>query len=293
MKKITYFGLLLILTYFINVSITNATVGGPTYISNIQTNNGQDIAYQVSNMGGRGCPPEVYSYNVINGKSNLILSCNDLEKLNSVDAMTELEITLSKYPIILNKIDLNKNKISAVAKVIREEKYDESKGLWGKTDFSVDIFQNNVKKTTLEYSGCRPEQNHTIEGYANPESNYIILKVSTIGDCFEGGYTSQSIYSLSNINFYDEAAIPIESINAEPTNNKSNLSFIAQNQKVINDSKNNEVVDNAQNNIRYDNNSEIIDKSTNKSEKPISSLSYQIFIGVLVIIILTLILKRK
>ncbi|MEI6849999.1 MAG: hypothetical protein WCK29_03095, partial [archaeon] len=54
----------------------------------------------------------------------------------------------------LKKVDLNNNKIKAVAKVVKEEKFDESKGFFGKTDFSVDIFQNNIydKEVTKNYN---------------------------------------------------------------------------------------------------------------------------------------------
>ncbi len=229
MKKITILSVALLLSFVFVTNTTHATVGGPTYISNIQTTsfNSPEIIYEVANQGGRGCPPVIYSQNILTGQTKTLLSCDQAEKLSEIDYQTEREVILAKYPVILDRIDLNKNKVTAATVAINEQEMDEAKGFFGKTDFTIDIFQNAIKKSTLSYSGCSPIQPHIIEGYKAPNNKSLMLVVSTKGDCFEGGYTLQRIFFVPDITIYDAASLP-SVINKDPLPGPGNISFIAK-----------------------------------------------------------------
>ncbi len=272
MKKIIIFSTILIISYFFNVGASNATVGGPTYISNIQSalDNASEIIYEVHSQGGRGCPPEIYSQNIQTGEKKVVLSCNQSEKLSNLDYETEREVTLAKYPTILKRIDLNKNKVTAVTTAIDVQEIDEAKGFFGKTDFTIDIFQNNVKKTTLTYSGCKANQQHIIEGYKTPDNMYLVLVVSTIGDCFEGGYTAQRLFIVPNITFYDSTSLPVIA-NEDPAPGIGNLSFIA---KISSETPN-------QNGTG----------TTGKNNT--ATVNYQIIIAILIVIVISLAVQRS
>lgn len=210
-------------------SIANATVGGPTYIHSVQTDSqGKEVIYQTEDLGGRGCPPEIFSINIQTGAKNVLIDCDDTENFDAITNMAKLEETLAKFPIILNRIDLLKNGISAVSKVVAEEKYDESKGNFGKTDFSVDILQDGTKKETFTYSGCTPGQPQVIEGYDIPNSTSIALVLSTKGDCFEGGYSMDRIFIVPNVKKTDTTPLSTKS-DGDVTAKEGDLSFTATN----------------------------------------------------------------
>ncbi len=196
--------------YLCNPNTSEATVGGPIYISNIQGKNGStEIIYEINSYSGRGCRPTIVTQDAITGIKKELLSCNESEKLSDNDFLIEEEVLLSGYPTVLDRIDLNKNKISAVITSAIEEKYDASKGNFGGTDFSVDIYQDSVKKATITYKGCKPNQPQVINGYRMLNNKGIVFVVSTIGDCFEGGYTEQRVYIVNDIAILDSKPLPI------------------------------------------------------------------------------------
>lgn len=281
MKKITLFSAVLILVYLINVPPSHATVGGPTFISNIQTDaKGQEIIYEIWFQSGKGCPPELHSYNLQIGLKKVLLSCDELLKLSNRDQMVETEVTMSKYPVMLKRIDLNKNKITAVSTVTDEQKYDELKGLFGKTSFSLDIFQDGIKKTTYVYQGCKPEQQQIIDGYRIPNSKFMILILSTTGNCFEGGYTKQHMIVVPNTTIYDANALSITT-NATPTPGNGRITLVAKNPTGTTNQSSEETGQIS------------TEENTTANTPNNSALNYQIFIGVLLVIILALIFKKS
>jgi hypothetical protein len=294
MKKIIFFSAVLILSYIINTPVSQATVGGPTYINNIQTDaSGQEIIYEVMGGDGRGCPPEIYSYNISTGSTKVLLSCNDSERLSNFEYETELELTMSKYPVILKRIDLNKNKITAEAVVTGEQEYDESLGNWGKTDFSIDIFQDGIKKMTKAYSGCKPEQQQIIEGYRIPNSKNMVLVLSTVTDCFEGGYLGQNPFIVPNITVYDATSLSITK-NQAPTPGNGRISLIASKTASTDTQASIASIDRDTNmgaNTEAGIDNEMQNKTNGDSGLP--ALNYQIFIGILLVIILALIFRKS
>src|SRR5687768_9496318 len=65
-------------------AIVFATVGGPTYISNIAWNAKDNSAYYtVHDGGGRGCPPIINKINISTLARSEVKSCDQLEKENA------------------------------------------------------------------------------------------------------------------------------------------------------------------------------------------------------------------
>ncbi len=274
------------LAYFIlSVSPVQATVGGPTYIYNIRSNTDSDsgreigVMYEEQNIGGKGCPPEIYALDTKTGKRNVLVSCDEGIGNDTSSYQTKFAITLAKYPILLNRINLKYNSIRAKATVIREIGGDYENNVSPKTDFSLDIFQNNEKKATLAYSGCKPEQPHIIEGYTIPVNNFIALLVSTIGDCFETGYVREQLYIVPGITPHYPTALKIREKNTpavvDAGSENGSLLVVAEKPSVI-PIKPDEVTP------------PVLPQETVPSNLNLPELVYQIIIGSLILVIIVL-----
>ncbi len=290
MKKITLFSTTFAVFYLLSVSVTNATVGGSIIISSIQTASpySEEIIYELNNYGGKGCPPEVFSLSLRTNVRQVILGCDDISLNSSQNAYdAKLESVLSQYPTLVKRIDLAKNKITAQITVIGEEKFNPATGSFGRTDFRLDIFQDGDKKGSFNYSGCSVDQPHVIEGYAVPNLGYLVLLVSSKGDCFEGGYAYERLFSVPNITFFNSNSLSLKG-NKEAAPGPGNIYAIASKTTAstssVNTTKNTSAPlpqsDEPQPNITETRESSFI-------------LSYMFIIGALVVIILVLVFKRR
>ncbi len=181
----------------INVLPVQATVGGPITISEVRTNaDGSEVIYVEQNMGGRGCPPEIYKLDLASGAKSLLVSCNESEQ-NKVAYDAKFAETLAQFPVALNSVELLSLNTRAQVNVTREVKEDLANNVFARTDFKVDILRNDQKLRTLEYSGCKPDQAHEFKIYplTNPEK--LLIKSTSIGDCFEGGYSVDLIHLVN------------------------------------------------------------------------------------------------
>jgi len=227
MKKFTITSVIVAVFSLSILSTVHATVGGETLIQSIlySPSNSQQIIYKVQNYGGKGCPPEIFSFSTQTGVSTALISCNDADGTSQTKFNSISEDTLSQYPNLLRHIDLSKNKISARLTLVAEQEVDEASQNFGRADFHLDVFQNGEKKTGINYSGCSKDQVHIVEGYIVPNKNWMALLVSTKGDCFEGGYASENLYLVPNITLYNQAPLLIKDKGATAGN--GNLSLIA------------------------------------------------------------------
>jgi hypothetical protein len=206
-------GIVFAIICIFNANSVQATVGGPTYIYDIRAGGDVgEIVYVKKNLGGSGCPPEIYKISTETNKASSLVGCYD--GIDPADYDAKFNSVLNGYPTLLNRINLESNSIEAVVKVIREVEVDEEKEIYfPQTDFGLDVYQNGIQKTTLTYTGCTTDQPHVIEGYAVPNSNLIALLVSTKGDCFEGGYITERLYVVPNITVNDSTALPLREKN--------------------------------------------------------------------------------
>ena len=275
MKNILFY-VAIVVTYLLLPTFTYATVGGPTLIDSLQYNmaNKSEILYEQLNYSGKGCPPEAYSMNLVNGVKRVLISCNDADWMNSTLYNTKLENTLASYPSLLKHIDLTKNNFSAQINITRQQAASEKNGFLNKTDFRLDIFQDNQIKGSFEYSGCDPDQLHIIEGYIIPNINTLVLLVATKGDCFENGYTRETLFTVPNVTLYNQSPLPLKNGN-EAESVIGNLSIIANRSiSLPPEPKEKEQVLNIQP-VQTDN-----------------TLTLEIIIGALVMIILALIFRK-
>lgn len=291
MKKIKFLLFILGLTIFTHSA--NATTGGPTYIKNIQTGNTNiEIIYEVKNLGGRGCPPEIYRFNLNTNKQDILISCNDEDAdTNATNYARKLENIFSMYPNILERINLNSNNIDASFSNADKTKFDIDKGNPGNTNFTLDIFQDNDRKATVNFKGCNPDQKHIIEGYRVPNSRNIVIVVSSTGDCWEGGYIYERLFVVRDINIYDITPLPIQG-ERPAISDIGNITIWAdiKAEKNISKEDSNSIKSEVVNKI---DNKEIESKNVGSTSDSPNSLYYNIIIILLILIILIEAIKKN
>lgn len=186
----------------------SATVGGPTYISQIAYKaSDNSIYYVVSDMGGQGCPPIIHAQNVATGKVTQVKSCNAvLEQY----FMTGSDSDQRKYDTFLysffeglpylGSISLPKNNIAVRVEVLSERVED---GFPMYTDFRAHVTQDNKEVATLNFRGCSKDQPHLFEGYRIPNTDTMVMLISNKGDCYEEGYVKESISIIKGVRYYN------------------------------------------------------------------------------------------
>jgi len=293
MKKII-FVTALVVTTLLGISLVHATVGGPTIIDSLQysSTNKQEFIYEVISYSGKGCPPEIYSINLIDGTKKPLLTCKQADLMTDIAYTATLESVLSAYPSLLKHIDLEKNNFSAKIAVTGQKTATDQDV--GSTDFRLDLFQNGESKGVFNYSGCRPEQVHTIEGYIIPNVNTLVLLVSTTNDCWEGGYIGEKLYLVPNVTLYNQSPLPLKN-NNEASAGTGNLSVIAR--EFILPSSTPKIAsyspETQNQNQSSDSQSTTITEPILSNQTPANnSLVLEIIIGALIIIIMILILKK-
>ena len=266
MKKklnlLSLFTLLLFIIFgvgFVNES-AQATVGGPSYIYDFKYNSkDESVYYTLISEGGRGCPPMLYKISLNTSKIDVVFSCDDGEKLlgsnyNNIQLITERINKITDSLKNLIPLDLKKNQISVDINFLSEEKLSPDDYVI-KRNFTASVFQNNKKVADLSLGGCNIEQPFVFAGYAIPGfEKKIILLLSTKGDCWEGGYLSESLHVVGGVenldktylsNFYKtpSALVPNEGtlvvFELDEANNKvdnptnSNTNIVDRNTNVI------------------------------------------------------------
>lgn len=286
-------------TYSLSPALTNATVGGPTLIDSIQYSsaNKSQIIYEELSYSGKGCPPGITLMNLQTSARTKLASCNDADWMNSTSYNAKLENILASYPSLLKHIDLGKNNISAQITITGRKSATEQNYFLESTDFRLDVFQNGEKKASYTYSGCSTSQLHVIEGYIIPNVNTLVLLVSTKGDCFEGGYTRETLYTVPNITLYNQSPLALKN-NNEAKPGTGNLSLVATKSDVppLPGEPQNTYKYLPQNGERVSNTEPTatpITISVDQSTQPNNTLAFEVIIGALIAIILILILRKR
>lgn len=233
MKNSITKGVLMAATLFGGMSllaaVTHATVGGPTLIHTLQYGTEKNyVLYEEQNYGGKGCPPGANLLDLRDGSVVPMVSCSDADWMDTNAYNQRLESTLSRYPNLLKHIDLTKNGITANVSVTKVTKSNEDAGIFPKTDFKMDVYQNGTLAGSFSYSGCSANQVHIVEGYVIPYTTNLVLLLSTKGDCFEGGYTNETLHVIHNVNIVDMNFLPLKG-NTEAAATIGNLSIVASN----------------------------------------------------------------
>lgn len=208
-----YLGLFLALIILLSGNIVSATTGGPTYINNLKYNpQNESVYYMQYDYGGRGCPPELMKISLVDGKTEAVYSCDQAEKVLSpyYQAGQDFNAGLLKVSTEINKIvanfkelspiNLKKNNIDIDLQFVKSENFEFDPEYIKNSIFNATVSQNGKKIMEKTISGCNTEQPFTFMGYAIPGfDKKIIVLLSAKGDCFEGGYTRESLFVVGGL----------------------------------------------------------------------------------------------
>ena len=105
-----------------------ATVGGPTYISQIAYNASNNSVYYIENdHGGKGCPPIIHSVNVTNTRDVEVKTCDEVfqqfpSSSDESDGQNYMQFIADIYNNLsyLGSVSLEKNFIDVRARILSE-----------------------------------------------------------------------------------------------------------------------------------------------------------------------------
>lgn len=209
MNKLFFsFGILIAL-FIANSAL--ATVGGPTFLHTFKYNPlDESVYYIVNSENGRGCPPELMKLSLNSGKSQVVYSCDEGEKLMQSNGYNDSAVNIEIEKIMtdfkgLAPINLKNNRISIDISFVNYENISPEIAEIKNANFFASVFQDNKKIVDLPISGCNLEQPFVFAGYAIPGfDKKIVLLLSTKGDCWEGGYIYETLHVLGGVNNLDK-----------------------------------------------------------------------------------------
>ena len=201
-----------------------ATVGGPTYTYSFTYNPANESVYFVKdNQGGKGCPPELWKMSLNTGKSDVVFSCDQGVAVSATnyDAGTD-PVYIAINAIVKNfkdltPIQLSKNAIAIDVNFVASETSSPTDDFVARSRFNAVVYQDAKKIAEVPIVGCSADQPFVFAGYAVPGlEKKIVLLLSTKGDCFEGGYINETLYTVSNISLLDRTHSDWPKLSAVP-----------------------------------------------------------------------------
>ncbi len=229
---------------------TFATVGGPTYISEIAYDKATNSIYYLENdNSGRGCPSIIHQVYINNGEDTEVKNCDEVfeEYFKSNDKESEeryRQFISDFYSNLSNpnigSISLKRNNININVNVFSEYIENDEK-YW--TEFEAIVIQNEKKLIAFDFRGCDQEQPHIFEGYRIPNTNILAVLISNKGDCFEGGYVNETLHLVKGVTFYDEKLVRGYKGASATEPNLGNLIVYAPSENVLNEKTDDSVVE--------------------------------------------------
>jgi len=284
MKK--YLSLLIIILFVFSLLMSGekvlATVGGPTYISEIAYNASNNSVYYLENdYGGKGCPPVIHSINLTNNQNTQVKTCDEVfqeffKNYSEENNQKYRQFISDFYKSLsyIGSVNLKKNNINVNVSVL-SERVENGEKYW--TEFRAVLTQDNKEVAKIDFRGCDKEQPHIFEGYKIPNSNAMAILISNKGDCFEGGYVRETLHLVEGVKYYDTNIIRgYKEASATEPNLGNMIVYASSNDSAKN---NDDVVDN------------IVDNSTNTpTNQPTATQSkyltvVSILIGIIVFIV--------
>ncbi|MFA6077263.1 MAG: hypothetical protein WC735_04280 [Candidatus Paceibacterota bacterium] len=207
-KKLLLFSIILGIYFVANSAF--ATVGGPTYISEIAfsaVNN--SIYYKVHDGGGRGCPPIIHRIDLVTLKDSEVKSCNQVERefpYSETNTQKYNQFIADTYESLsyLGSVSLKKNNIDVQVEFLSENKLEGEDNWIISRNFRATITQDDKEIGAINFKGCDKDQPHVFEGYMIPNSDKMAMLISNKGDCFEGGYLGESLHIVKGVKYYDK-----------------------------------------------------------------------------------------
>lgn len=200
-KYLLFFSLLVVALFSLSVGQVQATVGGPTFIYDFKYNPIDESVYYVKDSySGRGCPPELMKMSLTTGKSEVVFSCSDGEKLSSALLVGSEINKITKDFKLLTLLNLKENNITIDVNFLNSENYSPELNELLKRNFNASVYQNNKKVTDFTISGCKMEQPFVFAGYAIPGfDKKIVLLSSAVDNCNEGGYIYETLHVVGGV----------------------------------------------------------------------------------------------
>lgn len=215
-KRFAWLLVLVLAVFSLSVSSerVSATVGGPTYISDIVYHVPSGSVYYLENSSdGRGCPEIIHSIGLANMEDVEIKTCDEIfEQFYLTDSGSHesyLQFVADTYQNLsylesinyLASVSLKKNNIDINVEFISEN-FNEYGDKYS-SDFEAVISQDGKILAKKRFSGCSKDQPHIFEGYRIPDTDAMAILISGKGDCWEGGYTRESLFIARDVKYYD------------------------------------------------------------------------------------------
>ncbi len=249
---------LIIFSFLISNDKVLATVGGPTYISQIAYNaSSNSVVYLENDMGGRGCLPIINSVNLSNNQKSQVKTCDEMYEEFSEDydetSNQTFEEFFENYDERINQkhgqfisdfysnlsysdiwnVSLQKNNIDVDVDVLSEY-VENGEKYW--TEFRATITQDDREVAKIDFRGCHKEQPHIFEGYKIANSDIMVILISNKGNCMEGGYINETLHLIRGIKYYDEYAVRDRKENSAVEPSIGNRVVYARSEDVIDSS---------------------------------------------------------
>lgn len=187
-----------------------ATVGGSTTVGDLTYNPADESVYYTKySLSGKGCPPWLEKLDLNTGEVTDVYSCNEAleERVFDDESLTTIRKRTEDFKN-LSAINLKKNNIEVDVEFIREEMLSKEINEVMRRHFLVTIYQNGRVLENFPITGCFLEQPFSFAGYAIPGfDERIIILSSTKGNCFEGGYTEESLYTVAGLRGLDKTSL--------------------------------------------------------------------------------------
>ena len=252
-KRFTWLLVLVLAIFSFSVSSEKvlATVGGPTYISDIVYHAPSESVYYLENSSdGRGCPEIIHSVGLIDIEDVEVKTCDEIfEQFFSDSGSDEsyLQFVADTYQNLsylesinyLASVSLKKNKIDINVEFISEN-FNEYGDKYS-SDFEAVISQDGKILAKKRFSGCSKDQPHIFEGYRIPDTNAMAILISGKGDCWEGGYTREVLFIISDVKYYDTNIVRSNKEKSATDLNTANVVVYASPENLASNSDVNEV----------------------------------------------------
>ncbi len=191
----------------LGASHAHATVGGPTYVYDLKYNSADTSVYYTEiSESGRGCPPILRKVSVATHTTKTVLSCDDTQELPIESVEAEIEGTTAGFKN-LTPISLTNNNVRITLIQTGVDTFDGVKD-FSRTFFTANIHQDDNFIGSIDIQGCDADQEFLFAGYAIPTlTKKVAIILSTKGDCFEGGYTYESLYIIDDVTVVDRTTV--------------------------------------------------------------------------------------
>ncbi len=198
-------GLIICSGIFLGVSQVKATTGGPTFIYNLTFNPADSSVYFLERSeGGKGCPPELKKISLLDEIITDVISCDMAGMLDKSELDLEINTITSNFKDVTMLL-LPRNSIAFDVSQVRTEMLSD--GWVSRTEFLVTVYQNGKQIGQFPATGCSANQPFVFGGYlARGITKKFILILSTKGDCFEGGYSKDTIHVINGITIEDKSS---------------------------------------------------------------------------------------